>query len=81
MYYLCGQVMQDKTMAVKVTEATEDVLNVLSEGRATPGYIHEETGRSRNTIHNQLNALLAADCIKYVHKPTGLYELVEDPRE
>ena len=67
-------------VSIKITEATEEILDVLAEGRATPGFIQRETGRSRNTVHNQLNRLLAADAIAYVDEPTGLYELRSDPR-
>lgn len=28
-----------------------------------------------------LNALLAADAVRYVDEPTGLYELQRDPRD
>lgn len=73
--------MQEVTMAVKITPSTEAILNVLKEGRATPGYLQERTGLSRNTVQNQLRSLLSGDCVRYVHEPTGLYELVEDPRD
>jgi DNA-binding IclR family transcriptional regulator len=79
MYYLRGQKMESVTL--KITNATEQILDVLQEGRATPGYIQRETGLARNTVHNQLNVLLAADVVVYVDEPTGLYELVEDPRD
>lgn len=68
-------------MGLKVTRATAEILEVLADGRATPGYLQRETDLSRNTIHGQLNSLLAADAIEYVDEPTGLYELVNDPRE
>lgn len=68
-------------VSLKITNATEQILDVLEEGRATPGYIQRETGLARNTIHGQLSSLLAADAIVYVDEPTGLYELVADPRE
>ncbi|WP_157972456.1 hypothetical protein [Saliphagus sp. LR7] len=67
-------------MAIKITNATEKVLDVLQEGRATPGYIQRETDLARNTVHGQINQLLAADAVVYIDEPTGLYELVEDPR-
>lgn len=71
--------MQDVTL--KITESTEQVLGVLVDGRATPGHIQRQTGLARNTIHTQLNALLAADAVAYVDEPTGLYELLADPRD
>ncbi|ELY40157.1 hypothetical protein C497_03635 [Halalkalicoccus jeotgali B3] len=67
-------------MAIKITPSTEAILDVLQEGRATPGYLQEQTGLSRNTVQNQLRSLLSGDCVQYVHEPTGLYELVDDPR-
>lgn len=68
-------------VALKITGSTEKVLDVLAGGRATPGFILRETELARNTIHTQLNTLLAADCVRYIDKPTGLYELVSDPRQ
>ena len=73
--------MNQEDMAVKVTESTESVLAVLHEGRATPGHIVEETNLARQTVHSQLNQLLAGGHIRYVHEATGLYELVHDPRD
>lgn len=68
------------SMTIRITDSTEHVLDVLHTGRATAGYIADETGLSRQTVHNQLNQLLAAEHVQYVHDPTGLYELVDDPR-
>ena len=72
--------MTQQDMAVKVTDSTESVLDVLHKGRATPGHIVEETSLSRQTVHSQLNQLLAGEHVRYVHEATGLYELVDDPR-
>lgn len=72
--------MTHQDMAVKVTDSTESVLDVLHKGRATPGYIVEETDLSRQTVHSQLNQLLAGGHVRYVHEATGLYELIDDPR-
>lgn len=66
---------------VELTNADHAILDLLSKGRCTVGYLAEETEYSRQHIHNRLNVLLAADFIRKVHDPTGLYELVEDPRE
>jgi len=73
--------MTQQDMAVKVTDSTESVLDVLHKGRATPGHIVEETSLSRQTVHSQLNQLLAGEHVRYVHEATGLYELVNDPRD
>lgn len=72
--------MQDNLMALNITPATEQILDVLEEGRATPGMIADETGLSRNTVHNQIRALNAGGYIQYAHEPTAVYELVTDPR-
>ena len=68
-------------MTVELTQTDKEILDLLQEGRCTPGYIVDETEISRQQIHSRLNVLLAADYIQKVHEPTGLYELVEDPRE
>ena len=68
-------------MTVDLTETDREVLDLLQEGRCTPGYLVDETGISRQQVHSRLNVLLAADYIRKVHEPTGLYELVEDPRD
>jgi len=68
-------------MTVELTQTDEEILNLLQEGRCTPGYIVDESGISRQQVHSRLNVLLAADYIKKVHDSTGLYELVKDPRE
>jgi len=73
--------MNEQEMAVKVTKSTESVLDVLHDGRATPGHIVQKTDLSRQTVHSQLNQLLAGEHVRYVHEATGLYELVDDPRE
>jgi len=68
-------------MTIKVTKSTKKVLDVLQEGRATAGYVADETDLSRQTVHSQLNQLRAAEMVRYVPEPTGLYELIDDPRE
>jgi len=73
--------MNEQEMAVKVTKSTKSVLDVLHNGRATPGHIVQETDLSRQTVHSQLNQLLAGEHVRYVHEGTGLYELVDDPRD
>ena len=61
--------------------ADNEILDVLTEGRATKGMLVDETGYSRNTVYNRLNVLEAADHIRVVHEPTRLFELVSDPRD
>ena len=67
-------------MPVDLTDADKEILDRLADGRCTVGYLAEETSYSRQHVHNRLNVLLAADYIRKVHDPTGLYELREDPR-
>lgn len=55
------------------------ILDVLSEGRATPSYLAERTGESRQLMSHRLRDLRMAGYVERVH--TGLYELVDDPRE
>ncbi|MEF8825336.1 MAG: winged helix-turn-helix domain-containing protein [Halapricum sp.] len=66
---------------VDLTETDREILDLLREGRCTQGYLVDQTGRSRQQIHNRLNILRAAGYIERVHESTALYELVEDPRE
>jgi DNA-binding MarR family transcriptional regulator len=49
-------------------------------GRCTVGYLADETGYSRQHVHNRLNILLAAEYIRKIHDSTAVYELREDPR-
>lgn len=68
-------------MSIDLTDADHAILDHLAEGRCTQGYIVEETGLSRQQVYNRLNVLTAAEYVRRVHKPTALYELIEDPRE
>lgn len=67
-------------MPVDLTDADHAILDLLAEGRCTAGYLADETEYSRQHVHNRLNVLLAAEYVRKVHEPTGLYELVSDPR-
>lgn len=60
--------------------ADRDILDVLTEGRATKGYLVDATGYSRNTVYHRLEVLEAAGHVRCVHEPTRLFELVDDPR-
>jgi len=64
-----------------LSDADEQILNALAEGRATKGYLVDETYYHRNTVGHRLDVLVAAGYVVDVHPPTALYELVEDPRE
>lgn len=56
------------------------ILDVLEDGRATEGYLIEETGCSPTEIEKRLNVLEEAGYVREVHPPTALVELVNDPR-
>jgi DNA-binding IclR family transcriptional regulator len=56
------------------------ILDVLKEGRCTPAALADWSGLSQQTIHTRLNVLVAAGHVEKVHD-SGLYELVDDPRE
>jgi len=69
-------------MTLRVDGKMEDVLDVLTRhGYATTGMLVDETGYSRPTVTKRLDKLHAAEKIEYVHEPTALWRLVEDPRE
>lgn len=55
------------------------ILELLKDGRVTPKLIKDETGLNDQQVNYALNQLIAAGWIRKV--TTGLYELVEDPRE
>lgn len=56
-----------------------EIIDVLREGRVTPSYLAERTGESRQLMNQRLRDLTMAGYVERIH--TGLYELVEDPRE
>jgi len=57
----------------------EWVIEVLEEGRATPKYLKDRTGLNNQQVNYALNQLIAAGWVRKI--TTGLYELVDDPRE
>lgn len=67
-------------MGPEVNASDKEILKVLKEGRSNPAHLTDETGLSRQTIHNRLNILVARGAVQKVHE-SGLYELKEDPRE
>jgi Mn-dependent DtxR family transcriptional regulator len=71
-----------EVMALRIDDKMEAVLDVFAEnGFATTGMLIEETGLTRPTLSKRLDRLHAAEAIEYVHEPTALWELVDDPRE
>lgn len=70
------------SMAIDVDELMDEMLDYfVNEGNLTTGALVDWTGKTRATVTGRLNRLRAADCIEYVHEPTGLHRLVTDPRE
>lgn len=53
-----------------------EMIDVLQEGRATPNYLSERTGESRQLVSQRLRDLRLSGVIEKIHK--GLYELDED---
>ena len=68
-------------MPIKLTESTEELLDEFQErGNLTTGALIEFTSLSRPTVTKHLDRLHTADCIEYLHEPTALWRLVDDPR-
>jgi uncharacterized membrane protein len=67
--------------ADELTKSDRAILDVLADGRATKGYLVDETGLSRNTVYNRLEVLTMGNYVRTVHEPTRLFELVKDPRD
>lgn len=64
----------------QLNDSDRSLLDALSKGRATPAALMDWTGLSKQTVHARLNTLVAAGHVEKVH-PSGLYELVDDPRQ
>jgi DNA-binding IclR family transcriptional regulator len=67
-------------MDMELNDSDRALLDELAGGRATPSALSDWTGLATQTIHARLNRLVAAGFVSKVHS-SGLYELVEDPRE
>jgi len=57
------------------SEIQKEILDVLEEGRATPGYIAEKTGYENSNIVNELKNLVELELVRRLHR--GLYEKEE----
>lgn len=69
-------------MALDVDPLMDEMLSYFQdEGNLTTGALVDWTEKSRATVTGRLNQLRAADCIAYVHEPTGLHRLINDPRD
>ena len=64
----------------ELNDSDRSLLDALAEGRATPAALIDWAGLSKQTVHARLNTLVAAGHVEKVHG-SGLYELVDDPRE
>lgn len=53
-----------------------EIIDKLREGRATPSYLAEHTGESRQLVSARLRDLQMAGIVEQVHR--GLYELHPD---
>jgi len=68
-------------MPLKIDENTESVLEeFIQRGNLTTGALVDFTGLSRPTITKRMDRLHAADYVEYIHEPTALWRLIEDPR-
>lgn len=68
-------------MPLKIDENTNRVLDeFIEKGNLTTGALVDFTDLSRPTVTKRLDRLHAAECIEYLHKPTALWRLVNDPR-
>jgi len=69
-------------MALKIDKNTEKVIDEFVEkGNLTTGSLTYFTDLSRPTVTKRLDRLHAADYIEYLHEPTALWRLLEDPRD
>lgn len=64
----------------ELIQSDRQIIDSLADGRCNPAFLVDLTGLSKQTIHNRLNVLVAAGHVEKIH-PSGLYELVDDPRQ
>jgi len=62
-----------------LSPAHKALLDLLHEGRVTAPYAEDETGYSLQYVRDVLGDLKKHNHVRKVY--TGLYELVDDPRE
>ena len=63
----------------QLTDTDEQLLELLSEGRVTAPYAADELDASQEYVRSRLRRFVEHGHAQKVY--TGLYELVEDPRE
>jgi uncharacterized membrane protein len=64
----------------ELNDSDRRILDALADGRCTPAALMDWSGLSKQTVHSRLNTLVAAGHVEKVHE-SGLYELIDDPRE
>lgn len=66
----------------EIDDLMDEILDLFQEkGNLTTGALMDMTGTSRQTVVKRLDKLRVAECIGYVHEPTALHQLIEDPRD
>lgn len=63
----------------QLTPADEQILDMLRDGRVTAPYVAEERDLALEYVRSRLKRFVEHEHVRKVH--SGLYELVEDPRE
>jgi DNA-binding MarR family transcriptional regulator len=68
-------------MPLRIDDNTELVIEeFLTHGNLTTGALVDFTGLSRPTVTKRLDRLHAAEYVEYLHEPTALWQLTDDPR-
>ena len=68
-------------MPLRIDANTEKVIEeFLTHGNLTTGALVDFTGLSRPTVTKRLDRLYAAEYVEYLHEPTALWQLTDDPR-
>ena len=66
---------------VRLKDVDKQILDLFHEGDRTQSYLVDETGYTRQYIHQRLEVLEAAGYIENIHAKSALYHLLTDPRE
>ncbi|WP_227380876.1 MarR family transcriptional regulator [Haladaptatus halobius] len=66
---------------VRLKDVDKQLLDLFHEGDRTQSYLVDETGYTRQYIHQRLEVLEAAGYIENIHAKSALYHLITDPRE
>ena len=53
---------------------------IIIVGNLMIGALVDFTGLSRPTVTKRLDRLYAAEYVEYLHEPTALWQLTDDPR-